>query len=135
MNEIRKPLNLPIITGRPDTAVQKPGKPAAQAQGASFGELLKKSIEQQSTQTQQLTFSKHAQARTEQRGISLTENDLDRLSEAVGKAGDKGLKDTLVFMNNTAFIINVPSKVVVTVVDNAESENTVFTNIDGAVII
>lgn len=136
MSDLQKPLINPVITGKPDF---QPGRQKTQTTvrtaGKSFGELLRQSIGQAQTQTRQLTFSRHAQTRTEQRGIELTENDLDRLSAAVGKAGDKGLTDTLVFMNNTAFIVNVPSRVVITVVDGGETDGNVFTNIDGAVIL
>lgn len=134
MSELIKPLGHPIITGRPDAA-QKPaaGKPAAQTPGSAFGDLLQQTL--QKTQAQQLTFSRHARQRTAQRGIELTESDLDRLTEAVGMADGKGVTDTLVLMNNTAFIVNVPSRVVVTVVDGSETEGNVFTNINGAVIL
>jgi flagellar operon protein len=131
MNDITNKLPNPIITGRPEQgAAIRPQQNPASVPGPSFGELLQKTLEQQA-----LTFSKHAKNRTMERGISLDESDLMRLSEAVGKAGDKGLRDTLVFMNNTAFIVNVPSRVVVTVVDGSEKEQNVFTNIDGAVIV
>lgn len=132
MNGMNK-LGLPVITGKPFT--ENPGTVKNPAQtGQSFQDLLAQRINV-NRQTQPLTFSKHAQARTEQRGISLSQTDMERLDGAVGKAQDKGLTDTLVYMNNTAFIVNVPNKVVVTVVDSSEADNTVFTNIDGAVIV
>ena len=37
-------------------------------------------------------------------------------------------------VDSLAFIVNVPSRTVVTAMDQNESENNVFTNIDGAVI-
>lgn len=123
------PVNIPITTGRPFNDNSFAG--GMVVSGNSFQDILSQRI----SATQPLTFSKHAQARTEQRGISLSETDMTKLSDAVGKARDKGLTDTLVFMNNTAFIVNVPSKVVVTVVDSGESGGNVFTNIDGAVIV
>lgn len=129
MNNI-KPLGLPVITG--GQAAQQAQKPQAQPV-KSFQELLNRNLAQ--IKPQELTFSKHALARTEQRGITISQTDMERLDGAVGKAQDKGLTDTLVFMNNTAFIVNIPSKVVVTVVDSSETDNTVFTNIDGAVIV
>lgn len=124
------PVKIPITTGRPfnDNSFAT----GTAISGNSFQDILSRRI---ATDTGQLTFSKHAQARTEQRGISLSETDMTKLDNAVGKARDKGLKDTLVLMNNTAYIVNVPSKVVVTVVDGSDSENNVFTNIDGAVIV
>lgn len=125
----------PIITGRPQPPSTKGTAQPANAPGESFGDLLRKSIAT-TTQApaQQLTFSKHARNRTLERGIQLSQSDIDKLASAVGTAADKGINDTLVMMNNTAFIVNVPSRVVVTVVDGSEQEN-VFTNIDGAVIV
>lgn len=134
MSDPLKPLGYhPIITGRPDPAAKTPSQQPAQAPGGSFEELLQKSIEQ--TRPSQLTFSKHAQNRTAQRGIELSDSDMQKLDAAVGRAGDKGVTDTLVLMNNAAFIVNVPNRVVITVVDGSETEDSVFTNIDGAVIL
>ena len=38
-------------------------------------------------------------------------------------------------LDSLAFIVNVPSKTVVTAMDQSESESNIFTNIDGAVIV
>lgn len=132
MNGINR-LGAPIITGRPDTQSTAPVKPLEKT-GESFGDMLSRNIAVQQP-PRPLTFSKHAQIRTEQRGIWLSKADMARLDDAVGIAQDKGLTDTLVYMDNTAFIVNIPNKVVVTVVDSKEADNTVFTNIDGAVIV
>ena len=130
MEEIRSALQRPIITGGTAGKTVQLNKQQSAAQ--SFGEMLQQKISGTSTE---LTFSKHAKTRTEQRNIDLTANDIERLNAAVGKAENKGLTDTLVVMNNTAFIVNVPNRVVITVMDGSESEENVFTNIDGAVII
>ena len=51
------------------------------------------------------------------------------------KAGEKGIKDSLVLVDKMAFIVNVPSQTVVTAMDQDEAtDSNVFTNIDGAVI-
>ncbi len=118
----------PIITGRPSL----PHMPEAQP-GKSFQELLETSLAQRSTLS--LTFSRHAQQRVEQRGVALSSDDMSRLSQAVEQAGQKGITDSLVFMNDTAFIVNIPNRVVVTVVDSGDTEHNVFTNINGAVIV
>lgn len=120
----------PVITGAPQQKTVK--TPASlQTGGQSFQELLGQAV----TQTRQLTLSKHAQMRAGQRGIEITSEDMQRIDSAVGKAGEKGVTDTLVFMNNTAFIVNVPNKVVVTIVDGQDTQENVFTNINGAVIL
>ncbi len=118
----------PIITGRPGI----PHIPEAQP-GKSFQELLETSLAQR--QTQALTFSRHARQRVEQRGVELSSDDMSRLSQAVERAGQKGITDSLVFMNDTAYIVNIPNRVVVTVVDSGDTEHNVFTNINGAVIV
>jgi flagellar operon protein len=122
----------PIITGKPSS--QTASRPITTPQSEkSFREMLGQAVQQ--TRSQTLTLSKHAMQRAEQRGIELSDTDITRMTEAVNKAGDKGVTDTLIFMKNTAFIVNVPSKVVVTIVGGNEAQENIFTNIDGAVIL
>lgn len=99
---------------------------------ASFEEILRKKQNQRSSE---LKFSKHASMRLEERNISLTEEQNARLEDGVAKAGKKGIKESLVMMDSLAFIVNVPNKTVVTAMDQVETQNNIFTNIDGAVII
>lgn len=106
----------------------------------SFQDILeqKKSIAKASSdsdESQQLRFSKHADSRLKQRDIILTNEQLSRLSEGTLKAGQKGIKESLVIMDNIAFIVNTQSKTVVTAMDRNMNEDNIYTNIDGAVII
>ena len=55
--------------------------------------------------------------------------------QIVQKASEKGIKESLVLMDSLAFIVNVPNKTVVTAMDQGESGDNIFTNIDGAVIV
>ncbi|MDP4179480.1 MAG: TIGR02530 family flagellar biosynthesis protein [Bacillota bacterium] len=80
-----------------------------------------------------LKFSKHAEQRLQARNIKLTETQKEKMNEAVNKAEGKGVKDSLVIMDNLAFVVNVKSKTVITAVNNNELKDNVFTNIDGAV--
>lgn len=50
------------------------------------------------------------------------------------EASRKGVRDSLVLMNNLAFIVSVPDRTVVTAMPVDEAGANVFTNIDGAVI-
>ena len=100
------------------------------ANGLTFEELLNQKIQSAT----ELKFSKHATQRLEERNITLTEEQSLRLEEAVQKAGSKGINDSLVLVDQLAFIVNVPNQTVVTALDQTESEENVFTNIDGAVI-
>lgn len=108
--------------------------------GVSFQEIFdqRRSIEEaldESGSTAVLKFSKHAGARLQQRDIRLTEEQLSRLTEGTQKAGLKGIKESLVLLDNMAFIVNTQNNTVVTAMDQGMNEENVFTNIDGAVII
>ena len=109
----------------------KGGKAAAPAEGQkTFAEVL---TEKQGEQYG-LKFSKHAAQRLSDRNIELSENQLNRLSVGMERAEKKGINDSLVMIDNLAFIVNTPSSTVVTAIDARESDNKVFSNIDGAVI-
>lgn len=103
-------------------------------QGLSFEDILRQKRE---LQTGELKFSKHADNRLSQRDISLTENQRKRLEDGTEKARMKGMKESLVMVDELAFIVNVRSNTVITAmsVGSGDSEEAVFTNIDGAVII
>ena len=58
---------------------------------------------------------------------------MQRLKNAVDKAYSKGIKDTLIVMDEVAFVVNVNARTVITAVNQGELKENVFTNIDGAV--
>lgn len=97
--------------------------------GRSFQEIMQEKLKNE------VSFSKHASLRSEERNIKMTPDELTRLSEACDKATQKGIKDALIIMDRAAFIVNAQSKVVVTMVDKTDMRNNVFTNIDGAVFL
>ena len=73
--------------------------------------------------------------RAAQGSIDLSQPNLDRLNEGVRLAGEKGLNDTLILIDQTAFLVNVPNNKVITAVNGGDLTGNVFTNIDGTVII
>jgi flagellar operon protein len=79
-------------------------------------------------------FSKHAANRLSDRNIELTQDQMDRLNQGKIEAGEKGIHDSLILIDQLAFIVNVPNNTVVTAMDQTENKSNVFTNIDGAVI-
>lgn len=99
--------------------------------GFSFQEVLQKKVQTDNN----LRFSKHASVRLQQRGIDLTDGQLERLMDGTRKAGQKGIKDSLVIVDELAFIVNVPNSTVVTAMDSKDAVENIFTNIDGAVIM
>lgn len=104
-------------------------------QGLSFEEILR----QKSGQTGELKFSKHADSRLSQRDISLSKNQMKRLEDGTEKARMKGMKESLVMVDELAFIVNIKNNTVITAMSleagSRDSEDAIFTNIDGAVII
>lgn len=97
----------------------------------SFDDVLK--TKQQQQEEDELKFSKHANERLQDRNINLSNAQIERLKNATSKAREKGIKESLVMVDNLAFIVNVKNNTVITAVN--ETEDTIFTNIDGAVII
>ena len=104
----------------------------ANSQGLSFEEIWKKKTGETDTE---LRFSKHAANRLADRSITLSDNQLNRLTEGAKKAGEKGIKETLVMVDQLAFIVNVPNNTVITAMDQTQANENIFTNIDGAVIM
>ena len=102
------------------------------ADGLSFSDILK---QKQEGVPGSLKFSKHASIRLEQRGISLTDGQVKRLEDGTMRASMKGIKDSLVIVDDMAFIVNVPNQTVVTAMDSKNTAENIFTNIDGAVFV
>ena len=102
------------------------------SQGLSFEEIWKKKTGETDTE---LRFSKHAANRLADRSITLSDTQLNRLTEGAKKAGEKGIKETLVMVDQLAFIVNVPNNTVITAMDQTQANENIFTNIDGAVIM
>ena len=82
-----------------------------------------------------LKFSAHAKERLSLRNITLSAEDLNRMNEAVNKAASKGARQSLLVMDNQAFIVSVPNRTVITALDGGSMKENVFTNIDSAVIV
>lgn len=80
-------------------------------------------------------FSNHAVERMMARGIKFNQEDMGRLNTAVEKAAAKGSKDSLVLMNDSALIVSVKNKTVVTVMDKNALKENVFTNIDSTIVM
>ena len=96
-------------------------------QGPSFAEVLQR-------QSGGVQFSKHALQRVERRGIELSDAMLRRLDDAVARASGKGARESVIFLDGTAFVVSVKNRTVVTAVDAEHMREHVFTNIDSAVI-
>ncbi len=100
--------------------------------GEDFQSVLQRELEKNS---QGINFSKHAIKRINERQIEIEPQMLEQMSNAVEHAEEKGIKDALILGSQAAFIVNVPSKTVITTMNNQEMRENIITNIDGTVLL
>lgn len=97
--------------------------------GQSFNQVLGNVITNKPVE-----FSKHAAMRLDDRNIQLTDNQLQRVEQGMSQAKLKGIKESLVLVDDIALVVSVKNNKVITAVDSKDS-NKIFTNIDGAIIV
>jgi len=97
----------------------------------SFDEVLQKRLKEKD----EIEFSRHAKERLESRGINITPRTLDKLGAGVEKARDKGAQESLIMVEDTAYIVSVENRTVITAVDEQNVKENVFTDIDSAVLM
>jgi len=95
--------------------------------GASFQDALAQADEG-------LQFSNHAQKRMQVREIALNDTGISRLTRAVEKAEKRGCRESLILMDDLAFIVNVKDRMIVTALDVEQKGEGVFTQIDSVVL-
>jgi flagellar operon protein len=117
------------ITPTPmDIAAQQAQKPRTEPlKGPAFGDVL-------AEKSAQVQFSGHAIQRVRRRGIEVDTATLARLQNGVDRAAGKGARESVVFVDSTAFVVSVRNRTVITAVDREHMKDHVFTNIDSAVI-
>jgi flagellar operon protein len=118
-----------IRPAAPALAPAPASAPRPAAQSGAFGEALAKA-----EQTQSVRFSSHAQKRLDKRDIQLGDESLARLNAAVDRAAQRGGRDSLVLMDDLAFIVNVKERLVVTAMSGESRKEGVFTQIDSVVL-
>jgi flagellar operon protein len=114
----------PVKTGQ-----SNPVKKTSTVQKSSFEQILDKKL------NGTLKFSNHAQERLKSRNIELSDTDMNKLVEAVGKAREKGSRDSLILMKDLALVVSVKNNTVITAVDSQNLKENVFTNIDSAIVL
>ncbi len=126
-------LSRPIVTGTPATTTQTQGSVGQATQAGGQSQFL--SVLQQQLQTgRSFQFSKHAVSRVHERQIDVSETNLQRLDEGMRLAQEKGLRDALILIDQSAYIVSAANNKVITV-DGEAVKGSVFTNIDGTVIV
>jgi flagellar operon protein len=96
----------------------------------SFREQLNIAI-----QPQELKISKHANDRLKERNIHITETEWAHITDKVNEAKVKGIKESLVLMNQAALIVSAKNSTVITAMDRKEAKDQLFTNIDGTIVL
>lgn len=113
--------------GAPSTTAPTRPAPATKPNGPSFADVL-------GEKAGAVQLSGHARARIERRGIELGSDTLARLQQGVDRAAAKGSRESVVFVDDVAFVVSVKARTVITAVDRSSMRDHVFTNIDSAVI-
>ncbi|HEY3083485.1 MAG TPA: TIGR02530 family flagellar biosynthesis protein [Chloroflexota bacterium] len=120
-----------VQTGRVDAAraagEQLVARTPPTSDGPAFGELLAARLGADG-----IRLSAHAQKRLE--GVGLDAAAADRLKSALGRAEEKGSRESLILVDDLAFVVSVKNKTVITAVDQGRAKENVFTNIDSVVI-
>ncbi len=96
-----------------------------------FDKILQREVRKQET----IRFSAHAEKRLQSRNISINESQKIKLNQAVDTASNKGVKDSLILLNNLAFVVNIKNRIVVTAMEQSQLKEGIVTNIDSTMII
>ncbi|GAB2563489.1 TIGR02530 family flagellar biosynthesis protein [Gracilibacillus alcaliphilus] len=104
-------------------------KPAAKPQpvASSFAKVLKSE--------QSITISKHANERLRTRNIAISEDKWFQMEQKLEEAKQKGVKESLVLLDNAGLIVNAQNKTVITALDKQEMNSKIFTNINGTILL
>jgi len=104
-----------------------------QREGQAFKDVLEQVVN--SPRAVEISFSKHALKRSQQRGINFDQDEIAKISEAVNKMERKGTREALLLYKDIALLVNVKEKRVITCVNKERLKQDVFTNIDGVMIV
>jgi len=119
-------INVPFIPVRGVEEINSiPQKSKAGGNAIDFRDIF-------SEELNKLKFSGHAQTRMISRDISLDNEQLQRLEQTIDKLADKQGNNSLIIMDDTAFIVNIPNRTVITLFDKSQIQENVITNIDSA---
>ncbi|GAB4267935.1 MAG: TIGR02530 family flagellar biosynthesis protein [Candidatus Rifleibacteriota bacterium] len=94
----------------------------------SFDDLLTRAIT--NSPTSPIKISAHAQKRLDERSIQMTPSLENSIKKALNELSAKGAKDSLVITDQGAFLVNVPSRTMVTAMGLDEMRDGIVTNID-----
>ncbi|WP_203246228.1 TIGR02530 family flagellar biosynthesis protein [Sporosarcina beigongshangi] len=117
----------------PSQPLIRPGQPqvaAASSPKQSFIEHLNNAL-----QPATLKISKHAADRLMERNIHISDAEWAHVTDKVNEAKSKGIRESLVLMDQAALIVSAKNSTVITAMDRAEAKDQLFTNIDGTIVL
>lgn len=130
MSDLMNKIKLSSIQVNKDIKSQIPSKNTSHDQ-SHFADIMSEKIRSSS----EIEFSKHALARVVSRDVDLTSHQIERLNHGAQLARSKGLNNSLILVDQIAFVVNLNQNKVITTVNDQGMKDNVFTNIDGAVIV
>ena len=104
------------------------GSARPQTSGAEFRNVFNQTL--QNVTGTGLNVSSHAEKRMVERNIAMDGKTKDMLMEALDELRAKGAKDSLVVTQDAAYLLNVPTRTLVTAMDLSEANDRIITNID-----
>ena len=120
---------------RPVNLLEIANRDKAASTGAAGESSFKEMFSSEMAQSKELAFSKHASQRLHSRGIELSDQQVNQISDALDKAAAKGSRETLVLMDDVALVASVENRTVITAFDRDQLKDGVVTSIDSAVIL
>jgi flagellar operon protein len=110
-----------------ETHIAKPNELEKLRQN-SFTQIFRESL-----LPEELSFSAHALSRLQERNIVVDGQIKAKLEDAIKQIAQKGGKESLIMLDDIAYVVSVPNKKVITALE--KSNSNVFTNIDSALLI
>lgn len=98
--------------------------------GAGFEKALMVAMRQNN---EPVKISAHAQIRMDERQITLSGEDMEKINEAFDALGEKGARESLLLYKDSAFIASISNRTIITAMKGGELGTV--TNIDSAVSI
>lgn len=126
VGEFNSQVNLIEIAGR---------SVAEQVQVNGKKSSFKDTFSQELANVNNVSFSRHARARLFSRGIDISEQKLNDLSNAMDKAASKGSRETLILDDDTAYVASVENRTIITAIGRENLREGVITSIDSAIIL
>lgn len=114
--------------GAPNPAPAQPTAPPPG--GSSFQQVLQGVLNDRP-----IRLSAHAQERLSAASKQLSEQEMQRIANAVDRVAQKGARDALLLTQDLALVVSVTNRTVITAVERERAKENIFTNIDAAVIL